>query len=123
MSTLSGTWMLDALCRQIGGDEIFFPDPGQSGSEAKSVCVVCPVRADCLSFAMRAESGLYGHSSRWGVYGGLSANERCILAAKGWKPGAPTPPVRNAPGRCDDCGKRFVNVDQHRQSVHVGEAS
>jgi hypothetical protein len=115
MTTVTSTWFLDALCLQVGGEEMFFPDKGQSGGEAKGVCAECPVRAECLDYAMRTEDS----TVRWGVFGGLSAHERRELAASGWQPGDPLPPVLNAPGRCPDCGKRFLNVDRHRAAIHV----
>lgn len=49
--------------------EIFFPDRGESGREAKLVCKGCEVRQECLEFAMR-------NREKFGVWGGLSENER-----------------------------------------------
>ena len=55
---------------------LFFHDAGQSGASAytyaKRICQVCPVRAECLDFAMDTE---YKHY-RFGVWGGLTAKER-----------------------------------------------
>lgn len=38
-------------------------------AEARSVCGPCPVRSDCLEYALIADE-------RWGVWGGLTAPER-----------------------------------------------
>lgn len=57
-----------ALCRDID-PELFFPvgAPGfpihdHQVAEARSVCAVCPVRAECLAFALDAgiEFGVFG---------------------------------------------------------------
>jgi hypothetical protein len=62
-------WTIDALCTQFD-PEMFFPETGASGREAKRVCAACPVIAECLQYGLRETSG---------VYGGLSARERKIL--------------------------------------------
>jgi WhiB family redox-sensing transcriptional regulator len=62
-------WTLDALCAQVLDDEIFFPPKGGSTREAKSICAQCPVKAECLAFAL--ENG-----ERFGIFGGLSERER-----------------------------------------------
>lgn len=62
-------WMVDALCAQTDPD-LFFPDDDwQTARAAKRVCASCPVRADCLDYAVR---NVVPH----GVWGGLSERER-----------------------------------------------
>lgn len=61
-------WTLAALCQQVD-PELFFPEKGGSTREAKRICAACPVRANCLQFAL-------DHAEQFGVYGGLSAGER-----------------------------------------------
>lgn len=61
-------WRNLAEC-QYADPELFFPEQGGSTSEAKSVCRVCPVRAQCLEYAL--ENG-----ERFGIWGGLSEQER-----------------------------------------------
>ena len=69
-------WGPDGLCRQADS-EIFFPE-GVGGAvtkavrEAKRVCGRCPVREECLAWAVRTGQG-------YGVWGGLSRNERKAL--------------------------------------------
>lgn len=58
----------DALCRQTD-PEIFFPGVGGSTRQAKKVCQQCPVREQCLEYALE-------HDERFGVWGGLSEHQR-----------------------------------------------
>ena len=61
-------WRLDALCAETD-PEAFFPDKGGSTREAKRVCAGCPVRAECLEYALAGDE-------RFGIWGGLSERER-----------------------------------------------
>jgi WhiB family redox-sensing transcriptional regulator len=64
-------WQEDAACahhREVD----FFPARGESVRDAKAVCACCPVRAQCLDFALRLK---VAH----GVWGGLSERERRSL--------------------------------------------
>jgi WhiB family redox-sensing transcriptional regulator len=66
-------WRAKGLCRRFD-PELWFP-VGNSGpaqqqaQEAKSICQRCPVRLECLSWAM--ETG-----QREGVWGGMTEQER-----------------------------------------------
>lgn len=66
-------WRGDAACRGLD-PELFFPE-GSAGPallevrEAKVVCARCPVRAQCLDFAMRA-------GVAFGIWGGATERER-----------------------------------------------
>lgn len=69
-------WQRDALCQDYP-PEIFFPDRGgagcSAGALAKRVCALCPVRDECLAWALdieRAEGAMPG------VFGGLSDRQR-----------------------------------------------
>jgi WhiB family redox-sensing transcriptional regulator len=71
-------WRDDASCRETD-PEIFFPVGSsafsrQQETAAKRVCAGCPVRVECLTWAL--ESGQYT-----GVWGGLSEDERRGLHA------------------------------------------
>lgn len=61
-------WHERALCAQTD-PEAFFPEKGGSTREAKKVCAVCEVRAECLEYAL-------AHDERFGIWGGLSERER-----------------------------------------------
>lgn len=61
-------WADQAACAGVSGDE-FFPERGASVANAKALCAACPVRFECLDYALR-----------WriphGIWGGLSTRER-----------------------------------------------
>lgn len=61
-------WQVDALCAQTD-PEAFFPEKGGSTRDAKKVCAACPVRQECLDYAM-------ANDERFGIWGGLSERER-----------------------------------------------
>lgn len=61
-------WQDQALCAQTD-PEAFFPEKGGSTREAKRICKACPVRDECLEFALE-------HDERFGIWGGLSDRER-----------------------------------------------
>ena len=69
-------WRLRAACRDQD-PELFFPlsemGPGaRQADRAKAVCARCPVRAECLEYAL--DNGL-DH----GVFGGTTETERRAL--------------------------------------------
>ena len=71
-------WMDAALCAQVGDPALWFeesqhrysqsPD-GTRESLAKGVCSRCPVKAECLEFALATDE-------RYGVWGGMTPDER-----------------------------------------------
>ena len=65
--------MAQALCAQIDPD-LWYPDPGDAhaAQTAAAVCRTCPVRADCLDYAMATEA----QGGRHGVWGGLTPTAR-----------------------------------------------
>lgn len=65
-------WMDSALCREVGYLDLFFPEPGGSSQPAKRICRQCPVKAECLQYAM--------DNPMTGVYGGTSVEDRKQLA-------------------------------------------
>lgn len=73
MPSLFG-WREQALCAQTD-PESFFPEKGCSTKDAKSICALCPVRAECLAEAIEQDE-------RFGVWGGLSERERRRLKRK-----------------------------------------
>lgn len=71
------TWRQFALCAQVDIGEMWFPEKGGSTRDAKKVCAACPVRAECLDYALK-------NGERYGIWGGLSERERRRLGpAKG----------------------------------------
>lgn len=69
-------WRDEALCREMN-DDTFFPQPGDTdGTEtAKAICARCPVQPTCLEVAL-AEEGGRTKDNRFGVWGGLTHNQR-----------------------------------------------
>lgn len=71
--------------------ELFFP-VGTTGPaeqqilDAKSVCALCPVRCECLQWAMNA-----GAQAQFGVWGGLDEGERRSLRRKLQRPNPKRP--------------------------------
>jgi WhiB family redox-sensing transcriptional regulator len=61
-------WMERALCRGANPSE-FFPSDGSGVESAQRVCDVCPVRVECLEYAL-------AHRIEHGVWGGASERER-----------------------------------------------
>lgn len=61
-------WQDDAACAETD-PEAFSPNKGGSTREAKTVCAVCPVVAECLEYAL-------ANGERFGVWGGLGPMER-----------------------------------------------
>jgi WhiB family redox-sensing transcriptional regulator len=61
-------WRQFALCR--GADPgLWFPVEQDGGGEATTICWTCPVRTDCLTWAIE-------HNERKGIWGGISAKQR-----------------------------------------------
>jgi WhiB family transcriptional regulator, redox-sensing transcriptional regulator len=75
---------------------IFFParGDGEGVRQAKAICAECPVRAECLDYAVRT-------SQRIGVWGGKSEYERRQ--------------VRVTQRICGDCRHRFPVANSRRQ--------
>jgi WhiB family transcriptional regulator, redox-sensing transcriptional regulator len=69
-----GRWRTDAACASLDTN-LFFPDPEVDEdvlpriASAKAVCAECPVRQDCLEFAIRTRQ-------LDGVWGGHTPEER-----------------------------------------------
>jgi hypothetical protein len=63
-----GAWTEQALCTKAD-PEIFFPPKGDAGKHAKRICAQCPVRAECLDYAIAADE-------KHGIWGGLNRAER-----------------------------------------------
>lgn len=61
-------WRDQGACR--GADPaLWFPERGQSCVEAKTICAGCPVRGECLDFALDL-------GEKFGIWGGKSERER-----------------------------------------------
>lgn len=65
-------WRDSASCAQ-SDPELFYADSAAAKAAAKAVCARCPVRDTCLAVALVT-------GERFGVWGGLDADERARLA-------------------------------------------
>lgn len=64
-------WQRDGECAEPNNKglmEAFFDGPQETRNEAKNLCFVCPVRRDCLQWAME-------HKQIWGIWGGNDETE------------------------------------------------
>lgn len=54
---------------------IFFPETGSGVAQARQLCRRCPVKDDCLDYALEA-------NEHYGVWGGASERERRRMRAR-----------------------------------------
>ena len=64
-------WHAEAACRGEGVDT-FFPDSHEDPRNVMAICVSCPVKTQCLNYALE-------DPSLKGVWGGTSARHRSRL--------------------------------------------
>lgn len=82
----SQDWRDQAVCVGVPST-VFFPEMPQMTTAwdvARRLCGSCPVREKCLEFALRYED----LEDRWGMYGGLTPNERNLIRneRRKWRP-------------------------------------
>jgi WhiB family transcriptional regulator, redox-sensing transcriptional regulator len=68
-------WTRRAACGSLPprkADRLFFPKQGQSSKAARVICARCPVRAECLAYAIEKREA-------FGIWGGTSERERRSL--------------------------------------------
>lgn len=61
-------WRRHAPCLGIDAD-VFFPQRGEDVGSARRVCAGCPVKVQCLTFALN-------ENEHYGIWGGLSERQR-----------------------------------------------
>lgn len=78
-STVSLGWFTKARCLNMD-PAIFFPsDADTEGHDrAKSICLVCPVKWECLDYAIDQKLD-------YGIFGGLSERERRLFIRRNKK--------------------------------------
>ena len=67
-------WHARAACRGMG-PEIFYPALGESVNPAMAICVLCPVRPECLRYGL-------ANSLQLGIWGGTSGRTRRKIASR-----------------------------------------
>ena len=75
-----GNWRSAAACRSADPD-LFFPISAfgqalEQVAEAKAICARCPVRRQCLAFALRTRQA-------HGIWGGMTEEERALIRQQG----------------------------------------
>jgi WhiB family redox-sensing transcriptional regulator len=69
---VNGGWWEHAACAWTYPDE-WFPAKGKSSRVAKRICQRCPVRTECLEYALAT-------GTTEGIWGGMSGRQRQRLA-------------------------------------------
>ena len=77
-------WTARAACRGVD-TEIFFPTTSGEEAEALALCAECPVRTQCLEYALRSRETN-------GIWGGTTPEERRRIR----RPGAVSEPASAA---------------------------
>ncbi|MFI1203556.1 WhiB family transcriptional regulator [Streptomyces sp. NPDC020883] len=85
-------WRTQGNCRTADVDQMFAP--GVAQNTAKAVCNGCPVRPECLTYAL-------DHREWFGVWGGMTERERRTLlrrhpTATSWRQILQSAPERQA---------------------------
>lgn len=81
----AGDWVHQAACVGLAPD-LFHPTRGEHAGHAQAVCASCPVRNECLNWALRT-------GQEFGIWGGLSEQARKR--------------IRMAERTCPRCGSLF----------------
>ena len=88
------TWKDFAQCKDAD-PEAFFPEDRGPGTTAKKLCAVCPVRPQCLQYAL-------DNNEEHGIWGGLGrqARKKLVRASQEHvREPAPSPAAEVPPGR------------------------
>ena len=76
------SWQARARCAKVEDPDIFHPHRGESLLPARNVCHKCPVKQECLEFAV-------DERITYGVWGGMSPPERKRWALQNGKEADP----------------------------------
>jgi WhiB family transcriptional regulator, redox-sensing transcriptional regulator len=93
MIEFTADWRADSACRNADPD-LFFPVAGgtvasRQVAKAQKICASCPVKKQCLEFAMRTHEPA-------GIWGGTTPEDR-IRARRARNRRAPRQPVLEVP--------------------------
>lgn len=102
------SWAARAACRGLPL-EPFFSEAEYKVADAKRLCASCPVSVECLDLGMSAEPA----GSRYGIYGGLTPEERSKLAGEKPKTGRPAG-KRSPRAHLSPCGTDAAYRRHHR---------
>lgn len=75
---IPGPWAQDALCAQTDPD-LWYPELGghAQAALARRICRACPVRAECLDYALAGADTWNGLTT--GIWGGTTPRERARI--------------------------------------------
>jgi WhiB family redox-sensing transcriptional regulator len=65
------SWQSEGICVKKENEkyiDLFFSDVAEERYQAKNFCYTCPVRRDCIKYALEAKQ-------LWGIWGGKDENE------------------------------------------------
>jgi WhiB family redox-sensing transcriptional regulator len=95
-------WVAEGAC--IGVDpEWFFPDRGEDVRRAKAICATCPVKDECLEYALE-------NREKFGIWGGTSERERRGMRSRR-SAGVPADPSRREQARAlHQNGVRAIDI-------------
>jgi transcription factor WhiB/Homeodomain-like domain-containing protein len=103
-------WRERAACAEVD-PELWFPDRGQgyraAGAAAKRICAGCPVRAQCLAFALAA-------GPEFGIWAGYDPAELRAM-------GAPAPAA--AVEKAADCLQVTAGLSARQAADRLGVSS
>ena len=68
-----GDWITKAICTQTDPEMFFADSNAEAYAPAISVCNRCPVRDECLNYAL-------ANNITHGVWGGVTANQRRLMS-------------------------------------------
>ena len=68
----SHDWQEHSLCKTAQNLQLFFPERGGSSKPARTVCGLCPVKEQCLEYALN-------NKEAHGIWGGTSDRERRLI--------------------------------------------
>ena len=71
-------WMAEGECNGLD-PALFYPDQGGDAATPKRICSTCPVRVQCLEYALLT-------NERHGIWGGVSERERRRMRAERFGP-------------------------------------
>ena len=103
-----GNWRSTAACRSADAD-LFFPISGsgralEQVTQAKAICVGCPVQRECLAFALRT------HQIH-GIWGGMTEEERHPRQRLNGQAHPQAPRAQRTPG--GEIGNRLQPTGRH----------
>ena len=104
-------WAEAGRCAGVDPD-VFFPRRGDDPGPAKAFCRACPVRSECLSWALES-------NQKHGIWGGMTESQRRRLRRSTITPTI-TPTITSTDGPTIDVATRPARPDRERvRQLHL----